>query len=469
MSRHVDCDCSRRSFLHGAGLTLAGFGAASLLPGPFLRQAMAAAAGPFSNRRLIFIFLRGGNDGLNTIIPGGDPDYNAVNRPTLRIPNASSLDLGNGFARLHPAMSALLPLHASGDLAIVHRVGYPNNTMSHFDDQRVWENGDPAQKQLFEGWLYRYVQENAVAAGVRLPVLSVQSNQPILLRGNEPFVNIANPNSFDYISSDPKRTKLKNGWSGAYANLTGLEPYRPVLSQTSVKLIDTIDEYRSWSQQTWDPKDPNTGFSLFPVSDATNPNFPPGMFPPSSYNFFRSLKVCALSMLESDAVNNNGTRVAGCELGSFDTHDSQGGIAGTQASLLAQLAYGLKSLHIVLSGGANDPRGYPAIWGDTVICTLSEFGRTTKENGSVGTDHAVASCLFVAGGRVNGGIYNCDPSTWPAGVMFAKDGRYLSTRTDYRAIFWEILRDHMGADPAKVNTVFPGYTGLGLTELGLIA
>lgn len=468
MSRHADCDCSRRSFLRGAGLTLAGFGVTSLLPGPFLQQALAATAGPFSNRRLIFIFLRGGNDGINTVIPGGDPDYSAVNRPTLYIPNASSLDLGNGFARLHPAMSSLMPLYASGDLAIVHRVGYPNNTMSHFDDQRVWENGNPAQTQLFEGWLYRYIAENAVSAGVQLPALSVQANQPILLRGDEPLVNIANPNSFDYLPADPKKTKLKNGWGGAYAGLTGLEPYRPLLSQTSVKLIDTLDEYRSWSQQTWDPRDPNTGFSLFPVSDATNPGFPPGMFPTSSYGFFRSLKICALSMLESDAVNNNGTRVAGCELGNFDTHNNQGSASGDQASLLAMLAYGLRSLQIVLSGAATDPRAYPGVWNDTVVCTLSEFGRTTKENGSVGTDHAVASCLFVAGGAVNGGVYNCDPSTWPAGVMFAKDGRYLSHRTDYRAIFWEILRDHMGADPAKVNQVFPGYSGLGLTELGLI-
>jgi len=466
MSDHGHCDCSRRSFLRGAGLTLAGFGIHSLFPGAFIQQALAA--GPFSNKRVLFIFLRGGNDGINTVIPGGDPDYNATNRPTLYIPNASSIDLGNGFARLHPAMSAMMPLFNSGDLAVVHRVGYPNNTKSHFDDQRVWENGDPTQTKLFEGWLYRYIEENAVSAGVLLPALSVQSNQPVLLRGAEPFVNIANPNSFDYIYGDPKRTKLSTSWEGEYNGLTGLEPYRPLLSQTDVKLTDTLDEYRSWSQSTWDPKDPNTGYSLFPVSDATNPGFPPGMFPSSSYGFFRSLKVCALSLLESNATNNNGTRVAGCELGGFDTHNSQGAASGTQATFLSWLAYGLNSLHIVLSGAANDPRAYPSVWADTVITTLSEFGRTSKENGSIGTDHAAASCLFVAGGAVNGGVYNCDAATWPAGVMFGDSARYLSVRTDYRAIFWEILRDHMGADVAKVNTVFPNYTGLGLTELNLI-
>lgn len=468
MSDHDRCDCSRRSFLRGAGLTLAGFGLNALFPGAFLRQAMTivpGGLGPFSNRRLIFIFLRGGNDGLNTVIPAGDPDYSAANRPTLYIPNSASLDLGNGFARLHPAMAAMLPLFQSGSLAVVHRVGYPNNTRSHFDDQRVWENGDPTQTKLFEGWLYRYIEDNAVSAGVRLPALSVQANQPVILRGDEPFVNIASPNSFDYLYADPKRTKISSSWGAQYAGLDGLEPYRPLLSETEVKLVGVLDEYRSWSQSTWDPKDPNTGFSLFPVSDATNPNM---MFPASSYNFFRDLKVCALSLLESDSVNNNGTRVAGTELSSFDTHNVQGAQTGTQANLLSQLAYGLNALHIVLSGAATDPRSYSPVWNNTLVVTLSEFGRTSKENGSVGTDHAAASCLFVAGGTVNGGVYNCDPGTWPAGVMFGDSGRYLAVRTDYRAVFWEILRDHMGADASKVNDVFPNYASLGLEELGLV-
>lgn len=468
MARDAACDCNRRSFLRGAGMTLAGIGVSSLLPGPFLRQAMAATAGPFSSKKLLFIFLRGGNDGLNTVIPAGDPDYSQVNRPTLYIPNALSLDLGNGFARLHPSLAALMPVFASGDLAIVHRVGVPANSMSHFDGQRVWESGNPAQTKLFEGWLYRYIVENAVAQGVRLPALSVQSQRPVILRGDQTFVNIAVPDGFDYSMSEPKKTKVSDGWSGEYQDLDGIEAYRPLLSETSVTLAGVLDEYRSWSQQTWNPKDPNTGFSLFPVDGATNPPSAPGPFPSSAFPFFRSLKICALSLLESDALNNNGTRVAGTELGPFDTHNSQGVMTGQQPGLLAILAYGLRSLQIALSGAALDPRGYRGIWNDTVVCTLSEFGRTSKENGSYGTDHAAASCLFVAGGAVNGGVYNCDASTWPAGTMFAKDGRYVGLRTDYRAIFWEILRDHMGADPATVDTVFPGYTALGLTEANLI-
>ena len=468
MSEKTACDGARRSFLRGAGLTLAGFGLSSLFPGGLIRHAMAA--GPVDNKRLLFIFCRGGNDGLNTVIPAGDPDYSPLNRPTLYIPNSASINL-NGFARLHPSMADLMEVFNAGDLAVVHRVAYPNNTRSHFDDQRVWENGNPAQTKSYEGWLYRYVQENAVAAGFKLPVLSVQANQPVLVRGAEPFVNIANPDSFDIIYPDPKRTKLVTGWDAQYTDLTGLEPFRPLLSQTSLKLIDTLDEYRAWDQANWDPKDPNTGYSLFPVSDATNPPAAGGglRFSPQAYPFFKSLKVCALSFLESDAASLNGTRVAGTELGGFDTHNGQGQVTGTQAQLLEYLSYGIRSLKVVLSGAANDPRAYPAVWNDTVVVTMSEFGRTTKENGSDGSDHAAASCLFAAGGVINGGVYNCDSSTWPAGVMFADSGRYLLMRTDYRAIFWEILRDHMGAAAGSVDQVFPGYSSLGLTELGLIA
>ena len=468
MDEPIGCDCSRRSFLKGAGLTLCGFSVASLFPGPWIRFAMGA--GPFNNKRLLFIFLRGGNDGLNTVIPGGDPDYNTLNRPTLYIPPTSSIDL-NGFARLHPALADLMEIYNAGDLAVVHRVGFPNNSRSHFDDQRTWENGNPANPKSYEGWLYRYIVQNSVDQGVRLPAITVQALPPVIVRGDESFINVANPDSFDYIFPDPKRSKFMNSWRNIYTNLTGLEPFRPALTDTSVKLIDTLDEYRSWDQANWDPKDPNTAFSLFPVSDATNPPDPTGpngkKFAVTAYPFFKSLKVCALAFLESDPASLNGTRIAGTQLNGFDTHNSQGSSSGAQAQLLSWLAYGLRSLHVVLSGAAGDPRAYAAVWQDTVVVTLSEFGRTSKENGSVGTDHAAGSCLFAAGGSVNGGVYNCDPATWPQGVMFGDSGRYVLVRTDYRAIFWEILRDHMGAASAA-DVVFPGYSSLGLQELNLI-
>jgi uncharacterized protein (DUF1501 family) len=461
---------TRRTFLRGAGLTLAGFGLHSLFPTPFVRYAHAAGG----DGRFMFIFLRGGNDGLNAVIPHGDPDYNPTNRPTLYISPGDSIDLGNGFASLHPALEDLMePLNA-GDLAIVHRVGYENSSHSHFDGQRVWENGDPQQKQLFEGWLYRTIQETALDQGVALPVMSVQGTRPLLLRGDVSYVNVANPDTFDYLHDDPKRSKYADAWRGLALDVGGMEPYRPLLSDVGLKLVDTLDEYRSWDQQNWDPKDPNSGWSLFPVNDATNPDDPSGpngkKFATSSYDFFRSLKLATLALLESDGLNDNGTRITGLELNGFDTHTSQGRLNGTQPRLLNWLGYGLKSVRIALSGAANDPRSYPGVWNRTVVATMSEFGRTSKENGSIGTDHANASCMFVEGGTVHGGLYNLNSVTWPSGSMFGVRNRYLSPRTDYRSVFWEIMRDHMGTSPSSVETVFPGYTAAGLAaqEPGII-
>jgi len=458
-----DCSCSRRAFLKGCGLTLGGFGLASLFPSALIHHALAFTGS--SDKRVLFIFMRGGNDGINAIIPHGDPDYSLARRPTLYVPYNAAYDL-NGFASLHPALARLQEPYQQGDLAIVHRVGYANSTRSHFDGQRIWENGVPSQPQLFEGWLYRYIHESALSSGAALPVLSVQSTPPLALRGAEKFVNIANPDNFNYNISDPKRTKFKSSWQSLYGGLEGIEAYRPVLSQTGVKLADTIDEYASWDQANWNPLDPNNGWSLFPVSAATNQ---PG-FATTSFDFFKSVKVCALSLLESTGSSPNGTRVAGAQLNGWDTHSGQGQLTGLQPDLLSWLAYAIRSLKIVLSGAATDPRNYPSIWQNTVVMTMSEFGRTTIENGSHGTDHAAASCLFVAGGAVNGGVYNCDAASWPNGVMLGVNGRYLLERTDYRSIFWEILRDHMGASPATVETVFPGYTaaGLGAQELGLV-
>ncbi|UCF69650.1 MAG: DUF1501 domain-containing protein [Acidobacteriota bacterium] len=464
-------DWTRRSFLKGSGLTLAGFGLTSLFPSSFLRHAMAADA--TSDKRLLFIFLRGGIDGINTLIPQGDPDYNTTNRPTLYIDPLDSIDLGNGFAHFHPGLSDLMDLHNAGQLASVHRVGYPGQSRSHFDSQRIYENGDPTQTTLFEGWLYRYVRENGVSSGVRLPVLTSQSTTPLIVRGAEKYVNVANPDSFDYLDQPPKRDKYEQAWERVYADVSRIGRHRGSLSALGLELIGTLDEYRSWDQVNWNPTHPNTGNYLFPVDEATNPNDPSGpggkMFPSSAYSYFRALKVCALSLLEAKADGTTGTRVAGTQLGNFDHHDGQGGLAGDHRDLLKQLGYGLDSLYVALSGQAtNEPRMYPSVWSDTVVITLSEFGRTTKENGSQGTDHAEGTTVFAAGGYVNGGVYNCDSSSWPAGVMFDIYNRYLSHATDYRAVMWEILRDHMGASQATVDTIFPGYTALNPPELGLI-
>ena len=469
MRKPNDCNCSRRSFLRGSGLALAGYGLSSLFPGALMRHAMAMTVA--TDRRILFIFQRGGNDGINTVVPHGDPDYNDTNRPTLHMNTMETIDLGNSFAALHPALSDLMDPFNAGELAIVHRCGYPNNSRSHFDGQRIWENGDPTQPQYFEGWLARYIADSMLSAGKDLPVITVQRFPPLIIRGDEKFVNIADPDNFDYIyANQNKNDKVAAYWRQQYQDLDGLEAYRPLLSQTGVKLVDTIDEYASWDAANWDPLDPDPpNYSLFPGPTASNN--PPQFANQQAFDFFEKVKICALALLESDGSPNNGTRISGTEIGGWDTHNGQGQINGQQATLLSYLGYAFRSLRILLSGAAIDPRAYGDIWDKTVVVTMSEFGRTTNENGSGGTDHAAATVVFLEGGKVNGGVYNCDAGTWPAGVMYGAEGRYLLERTDYRAVFWEILRDHMQANTGSIETFFPNYTslGLGAQELGLIS
>jgi uncharacterized protein (DUF1501 family) len=467
MKNHENCRCNRRSFLKGSGLMLAGASLTTYLPAELVNMAMASTTG----KRILFWNLFGGCDVMNTVIPHGDPDYNATNRPTLFIapPSAdpnSGINL-NGFASLHPAMSKLMPLFNSGDLAIVHRLGYQSMSLSHFDGYKIWNGGDPAHKSIADGWLYRYIETQGLSDTAALPVLTINGATPGLVNGAERFVNIANVDNFDYLQPDPNpRQKFRQYWRQVFSANQGLDPFKPVLSQTGVRLLDVTEQFRLWDHTNWNPKDPNTGQYLFPVSAATDS---PG-FGINAWGFFKNLKVAALSLLESDG-RGNGTRIAGLEMGGFDTHDTQGTLTGAHPDLLRWIAYGMNSLYIVFRAAetydSGTARSYPAIWDDLVIVTWSEFGRTSRENGSVGTDHGQATFSLVAGGGVNGGVYNCDASTWEPGAMFAIDGHYLSHRSDFRALFWETLRDHMGASPSAADTVFPGYSSAGLSELNL--
>ena len=473
--------CSRRSFLHGCGLTLSGFGVASLFPTPFIRHALASTAS--SNRRLMFIFLRGGNDGINTLIPHGDTDYSATNRSTLYIPPAQAIDL-NGFASFHPGLADMMEVFNAGEMAVVHRAGFAESTLSHFVNQRIWENGTPALSGSLSGWLAKTIFTNNFRDGSDLPALSAQPSQPVLLRGTETYLNVADAGNFNFslpFLTEPLKSKVIDSWPPNYTSLHGLEPYGPILKQNNLQLISFVDEFETWDQANWDPKDPdNPTWSLFPVSFATNPDDPAGpngkKFSAESYEFFQNIKVCALSLLQSNPLlNTNGTRVAGTEMNGFDTHGGQGSIFGRQRELLEWLAYGFRSLRIALSGAAIDPRDYASVWDKTIISTMSEFGRTSIAPRN-GTDHGLASCLWLQGGSINGGVYNCDSSAWPQGSMFSgssadSGARYLAHLTDYRAIFWEIMRDHMGAAPATLESVFPGYTAAGLAgqELGLFS
>ncbi len=118
------------------------------------------------------------------------------------------------------------------------------------------------------------------------------------------------------------------------------------------------------------------------------------------------------------------------------------------------MAQGFQALHLDLQ----------AEWDDVIVVTMTEFGRTSKENAGKGTDHAEASAMFIAGGGVKGGIYNCDESRWKNGDLFSENKRYLARKTDFRAVFGEIFRKHFGDDDATLEKVIPGYGEAGVSR-----
>lgn len=429
----------------------------------FLQRAMAQGQIP-SGKKLLFIFLRGGNDGLNTIIPWADAAYNQTNRPTLYIlpPDQSSVDsgrmpdipdltrtvdLGNAFAGLHPGLASAGSLFNAGQLALIHRVGYPKQSRSHFDSQRYWENGIPRDNLTGSGIFYRAVVDTGLHRGRKFPAVSVQSGNPLLLRGPISMTNLSDPARFDMAgvtATGVDKAKLLAAISAQHQIPYPDKDNRDLLFPTGQSLKDSIDSLKSIGLEKNNFFDKDGTTRLFPIDSASNQKG----FAASSYGFFKNLKVAAQILAHTDAV------IAGTQLGGFDTHDGQGALTGTHGSRMQWIGWGLYAVRKFLTDLD------PSIWDNTVVVTLSEFGRTTKENGNRGTDHAEAGVMFVAGGKIKGGVYQCNNSTWPtgpAGAMFQVNSRYLKRSVDYRSVLGEIIRDHLGATPEQLQKIIPGY------------
>jgi uncharacterized protein (DUF1501 family) len=198
----------------------------------------------------------------------------------------------------------------------------------------------------------------------------------------------------------------------------------------------------------------------------------------SAYTFINNLKAASLILNSTDAI------IAGTEMGGFDTHNNQvttGSPAlGAHANLMRRLGwamYGLRKYFMIYGkGGTNPTPGAKVGWNDVVVVVMSEFGRTTIQNGSTGTDHAEAGAMFVAGGGITGGVFGCSPNDtyngvavpWlpggtsgTSGSMFGVSSRYLKRAIDYRSVLGEVIRDHLGATQGQLDRIIPGYATAG--------
>ncbi len=410
---------SRRYFIKSSGIAMLGMAS---LPS-FLQRAVAATATP-NKKKMVVLFQRGAMDGLNVVVPFAEPNYYAL-RPTIAIPAPSrgsadaAIDL-DGFFGLHPSLQLLQPLFQNRQLAIVHAVGSPDPTRSHFDAQDFMESGTPGAKSTEDGWLNRAMQSIPEESPSPFRAVAFGPYLPRTLQGSAPAVAIPDLKQFKMFG--PQQT-VEGGFEAMYAQTVD-QALRGVGQET----FDAIDQLKKINPDTYQPENG----AEYPTS-----------------RFGKSLMEIA-ELFKADV----GLEVAFLDSGGWDNHVNEGGVQGQLSNLLRDLAQGIAAFHQDMGDRM----------GDVIFVSMSEFGRTAHENGNRGTDHGHANCMFVMGGEVKGGrVY----SRWPGmsgGELY--QGRDLAVTTDYRSVLGELISKHLG--DRELNSVFPGYANDSQKFLGLV-
>jgi uncharacterized protein (DUF1501 family) len=399
---------TRRIFLRNSALAVVG---TTAIPSFLTRAAFGAVEPGTRTKRLVVIFQRGAADGLNIVIPHGEPQYYAM-RPSISVPRKAVLDL-DGFFGLHPALASFLPLWRQRYLAIVHAAGSPDPTRSHFDAQDFMESGTPGVKVTDDGWLNRSLHAmppptpkssfRAIALGPSLPRI---------LSGPEPAVAMNNINDFSIGGRSARISPAASAFEAMYDHSAD-----SVLHGAGAETFDAVRMLRA--------ADPGK------YASARGANYPKGRFGESLRQLAQLIKA------------NLGVQVAFADIGGWDHHVNEGSTEGQMANVLSDFSQSIAAFWTDLGDLAED----------TVVVTMSEFGRTARENGNRGTDHGHANVMFVLGGPVQGGkVYG----RWP-GLDQSQlyEGRDLALTTDFRQVIGEAVARHMGNQ--NLANVFPGF------------
>jgi uncharacterized protein (DUF1501 family) len=407
--------CTRRSFMKGGALALFGLGS---IPRFLLRTAYAEgrASRP---RILIAIFQRGAVDGLSMIVPHGDPAYYSARGSIAIGPPAknaadTTIDL-DGFFGLHPALEPLQSLWDDRRLAVVHACGSPDATRSHFDAQDYMESGTPGVKNTPDGWLARGLGAMSSPGASPFRAVALGAQLPRILRGSGGAIAMSNLAVFDV------RQDMGQGVGGVNAN-RGFEALyergvRDLLYGTGRETFEAVKMLKMADPQRFQPEN--------------GAQYPRG-------RFGDSLRQIA-QLIKADV----GLEVGFADSGGWDTHAAQGNERGQLAVRLRELAQGLAALD----------RDLGERMSDVVVLTMSEFGRTVRENGNRGTDHGHGTAMLVLGGRVRGGkVYGRWPGLRPDQLF---EGRDLAVTTDFRHLFAEVAVRHLRVPSAA--PLFPGF------------
>ncbi len=369
-----------------------------------------AATPRLGGKKLVVIFQRGAADGLNMVAPFGEKDYYSY-RPTIAVPapskeGISALDL-DGFFGLHPSLRSLYRIYQEGNMAIVHACGSPHETRSHFEAQNYMESAAPGKKNYHDGWLNRYMASTPDPKASTFRGVSLGPVLPRTLAGSAPTLALG---SLSSGTADAARSMYESLYD---------EESNSLLSGTSKEMFEAMKQLKEANPAQYAPAE--------------------GVQYANNQPFAQSLKQVA-QIIKADL----GLEVAFVDVGGWDTHQNQGSVqAGRLPQLLNQYGGAISAFYRDLGDRMED----------VVILTMSEFGRTARENGNAGTDHGKANVMFLLGGSVKGGKVYAD---WPglAREQLNED-RDLAMTTDFRDIFAEVLVKHL--EVKNPNLVFPDY------------
>jgi uncharacterized protein (DUF1501 family) len=422
-------------FLKSGALALVSVGLSPACGPEFLRKAIfadepaRARKGSGGRKTLICIFQRGAVDGLSMVVPHGDPDYYRLRSVTpggIALPRTGAdrvLDLDGTFG-LHPVMTPLKEIYDSGHLAPIHAVGSPSTTRSHFDAQDLMECGS-TDRILPEGWLSRALlncPEDQARLRSTMRGVSLTAQLPRSLQGEAEALAIRDLRTFGVAEAAGRggmarapvaSSSAAGGFESLYDGAVG-----DVLHGTGKESFEAMKMLKSITARPYIP--------------ANGAQYPRGRFGDALRQIAQLIKAGV------------GVEIAFAESGGWDTHVGQGGAQGQLAQRLREFGQGLAALYRDLGDRMDD----------TVILTMSEFGRTARQNGNGGTDHGHATCFLALGGNVRGGrVLGNWPGLAPENLY---EGRDLAHTTDFRDVFGEVAQHHLGIK--DLGAVFPGGT-----------
>ena len=411
---------TRRAFLKAGGLTLFGIGIGGV-PSFMARAAESSKIiSPYKkNKILVCLFQRGAMDGLMAVTPFTD-NYLKAARPNLFMSAAKTgmhtplIDLDGRFG-LHPSLHAFESLFRENRLAIVHGIGSPNNTRSHFDAQDYMESGTPFDKNTSSGWLNRAVGLLGHDA-TPFRAVSLTSSMPRSFYGDNAVLAFGDLKDFV--------VQLKGNPMGASM---AAQSFEELYDQTSSSLLKETGKESFDALKMLQKTDVR---KYTPANDA--------IYPASALG--NALKQVA-QLIKMDV----GLEIAFTESGGWDTHFNQGTHNGTFARNASDLSNSILAFW-------KDVEVYQD---DIIVMTMTEFGRTVKQNGSSGTDHGRASCSFILGNGINGGkVHGIVKPLSPENL---EDKRDLAVTTDFRCLFSEVARKHLRIK--NTTGLFPDWKG----------